>query len=458
MEIFDVLIIMLKSDFVLKDRAFIEQTVRQREIDDLPRLCETLANYFIWAENKSLDNVYNLEVFNLFSSLKQVFFEYLSFKKGISDDYKVYPLHIKSGAEEIFKEYLQLCLSKYLADDETLTYYLERIIMAISFWIGKKELVLEQADIKPFYGDEYYIKHRIIYTASKVLELVNSDVLDESTKEVFQNYSDILVEYVLELPNLNMQGDYDFQKKVYDVLESYYKNLLSIENILAPYIERIWNDRLLSDRFCGLAHGFTKEEFDPEEADKICASYFDERYISIVGNYGYLYPMYMEKCDMISGVDEYSEFITKKEFIHDIENWAIKLGDENFRGNLYMPVYTYSGDERSMNYQFPNYTRLLTPDMVLEENYKRALQNKLIYDTMLPFGIGYNEIVFIDKDKNLKPIGVWVRKGEAKVYRKALNLSRRTNLPLMVIDVAKLKKNYQKQKKSGVKKMSFIDN
>ena len=142
-----------------------------------------------------------------------------------------------------------------------------------------------------------------------MLEIINDDSISENIRSKFSGFFDILSEYISEFPDLVMKGNFDYQKKVYSILESYYKNLLVIENSLSKYTEKIWNDRLLSDRFCGLAHGFTKDEFLPNEADKICTSYFDERYITIIGDYGYLYPMYMDKCDMISANDAYSYFI-----------------------------------------------------------------------------------------------------------------------------------------------------
>ena len=78
-----------------------------------------------------------------------------------------------------------------------------------------------------------------------------------------------------------------------------------------------------------------------------------------------------------------------------------------------------------MVYQYPNYTKLLTPDMVLKENYQKALKNGLINESIMPFGIGYNEIVFMDNNKEIMPVGVWVRKENDEVFKKAFNLSKK---------------------------------
>ena len=278
-----------------------------------------------------------------------------------------------------------------------------------------------------------------------MLEIINDDNISEDIRDRFEKFCEVLCEYISEFPNLVMKGDFEYQKMVYEVLESYYKNFLIIENSLSTYTEKIWNDRLLSDRFCGLAHGFTKGEFLPDEADKICACYFDERYITIIGDYGYLYPMYMDKCDMISASDAYSYFITKDEFIRDIETWSNKLLLNGLEYNFCNRPLTYFGD-KTMVYRYPNYTKLLTPDMVLKENYQKALKNGLISDKRMPFGIGYNEIVFMDDNKEILPIGVWVRKGNEDIYKKALNLSKKAQLPLMVIDTLSLQENYRNQK------------
>ena len=226
MEILDVLRIILNNKFLSdNDRKFIEKCVKNRTIIDLNHICDIISNYFIHVRTKSTDNVCGNVCFDMLSSLKYCFLTYLSFKEGISDDYKVYPINVNDGSERLFKEYL---------------------------------------------------------------------------KRVFEEY------------------------------------------------------------FCN------------------------------------------------------------------------------------RPL-TYFGD-KTMVYRYPNYTKLLTPDMVLKENYQKALKNGLISDKRMPFGIGYNEIVFMDDNKGILPIGVWVRKGNEDIYKKALNLSKKTNLPLVVIDTLRLKEKYKNQK------------
>ncbi|CCY46519.1 unknown [Firmicutes bacterium CAG:822] len=446
MEILDVLQIILNGKFLLDDdRIFVEKCVRNRSIIDLDRICDIISNYFIHVRTKSTDNVCGYVCFDMLSSLKYCFLTYLNFKEGISDDYKVYPINVNDGSEELFKEYLKDVFSKYFCDNVPLDYHLEVNMVELLDKVNLIKCQLLDADIKPFYGDEYYLKHRITYTTSKMLEIINDDNISEDIRDRFEKFCEVLCEYISEFPNLVMKGDFEYQKMVYEVLESYYKNLLIIENSLSTYTEKIWNDRLLSDRFCGLAHGFTKGEFLPDEADKICACYFDERYITIIGDYGYLYPMYMDKCDMISASDAYSYFITKDEFIRDIETWSNKLLLNGLEYNFCNRPLTYFGD-KTMVYRYPNYTKLLTPDMVLKENYQKALKNGLISDKRMPFGIGYNEIVFMDDNKEILPIGVWVRKGNEDIYKKALNLSKKAQLPLMVIDTLSLQENYRNQK------------
>ena len=448
MEILEVLQIILNGKFLsADDRKFIENCVRNRTIMDLDRICGIISNYFIHASGqiKSNDNVYRNGCFDMLSSLKYSFLTYLTFKEGIDGNYKVYPINVNDGSEELFKEYLKGVFEKYFCDNAPLDYHLEVNMVKLLNEVDSIKNKLLDADIKPFYGDEYYLKHRIIYTSSKMLEIINDDNISKNIRDKFSNFYDVLWEYISEFPNLVMKGDFDYQKKVYDILECYYKNLLITENILSKYIEKMWNDRLLSDRFCGLAHGFTKDEFLPNEADKICTSYFDERYITIIGDYGYLYPMYMDKCDMISANDAYSYFITKAEFIRDIETWPNKLSLDSLESSFCNRPLTYFGD-KTMVYQYPNYTKLLTPDMVLKENYQKALKTGLINEKKMPFGIGYNEIVFMDDNKEILPIGVWVRKGNDEIYNKAFILSRKTQLPLMIIDTLSLREAYRNQK------------
>ena len=100
-----------------------------------------------------------------------------------------------------------------------------------------------------------------------------------------------------------------------------------------------------------------------------------------------------------------------------------------------------------MFYAQPNNSKFALFDDVLKENYNLALKNNLIIEKNLPFGFGYNEIVFFDENKNIKPLGVWVKKGSDDVCIKAKKLADKLNLPLTVIDIQKCKSEYQNKQK-----------
>ncbi len=187
----------------------------------------------------------------------------------------------------------------------------------------------------------------------------------------------------------------------------------------------------------------------PWEAKKVCTTYFDENYITIYGEYGYLYPMNMEMCDIICSTDASSYFVDKKNFIKDIKTWWQgckwwQACDE--LKNFYKPAIPYKNNN-AMFYAQPNNSKFALFDDILKENYNLALKNNLIIEKNLPFGFGYNEIVFFDENKNIKPIGVWVKKGSDDVCIKAKKLADKLNLPLTVIDIQKCKSEYQNKQK-----------
>ena len=399
------------------------------------------------------------EDIDMLYALMHSFLEYFTLSvcqvdKG--DKCKIIWLNIKDMAEEPLYEFVRNTFSDYLLSNDSFSCFAEKLMDEFDDKILLMENELLERKIEPFYGDENFLKHRIVYTISKILDVIASDKIDGDIKNKFNGFYDILKDYLEELPNLKMVGDYEYQKKVYEVLESYYKTLLDIESFLAPYIEKIWNKKINENELCGLAHGFSKEEFLPNEATKVCTTYFDENYITIFGEYGYLYPMDIKKCDIICSEDAGSFYVSKTLFVEDIKKWYNKF---TLRDLVFDSALTYNGKCENLTYSRPNYSILSLPDTVLKENYISALKNNMVCKANMPFGFGYNEIVFIDENKELNPTCVWVKKdidncNWKEIYDKAEALSLKLNLPLMVIDVQKIKKDYQK----NIKTKTLVDN
>lgn len=390
---------------------------------------------------------YTLDDADLSNTLK-LYLNYYSLTKSVCDN-KIYWFNFSENLENIIITFLKQLYNEFYESNYEYYYFLSVKANEYENKINKIENELLNKEIEPFYGDEIYIKHRIIYSTSKILSIISNDSIPDDIKEKFNNVYNILKNYVSDLDYLNMIGDFESQKKVYDILESYYKQLLIFEDTFSLYLEDIWNKKLSSSSMCGLAHGFSKGEFMPWEAKKVCTTYFDENYITIYGEYGYLYPMNMEMCDIICSTDASSYFIDKKNFIKDIKTWWQgckwwQACDE--LKNFYKPAIPYKNNN-AMFYAQPNNSKFALFDDVLKENYNLALKNNLIIEKNLPFGFGYNEIVFFDENKNIKPIGVWVKKGSDDVCIKAKKLADKLNLPLTVIDIQKCKSEYQNKQK-----------
>ena len=166
--------------------------------------------------------------------------------------------------------------------------------------------------------------------------------------------------------------------------------------------------------------------------------------------------MDIKKCDIICSEDAGSFYVSKTLFVEDIKKWYNKF---TLRDLVFDNALTYNGKCENLAYSRPNYSILSLPDTVLKENYISALKNNMVRKANMPFGFGYNEIVFIEENKELNPIGVWEKKdidncNWKEVYDKAEALSLKLNLPLMVIDVQKIKKDYQK----NIKTKTLVDN
>ena len=293
-------------------------------------------------------------------------------------------------------------------------------------------------EISPYYGDREFMEYRISYIIKCISRMLEHpkfegriDVVEDFQKlqEMYNNYQNFSID----------MDSIEEQRNNYRQLENLYKQALLSENKLSKDVEQVWKERInekndTEGQMAYLAHVITGGEFDPKDMNKVCTTYITDKTLTLpYGDYGFLYPMDMENILQMS--------------VTDAGSWKISKGDFIERGLCTSWQFAEPIDEKGNRMFFeypPHVSKLLLPDDIEQGTIQETIRlngEMLNYDKFIP----YNEIVIINKNKQMMPIAVFVKtygneEGSDKV-KKARALSEKLGIELKTFDISKLREN-----------------
>lgn len=343
--------------------------------------------------------------------------------------------NIKTAA---YSEILKQMQKKYINGDISLNDLIketeEKYMQKIEEITNKAKVV----EIAPYYGSREFMEYRISYIKECISGMLNhckfkgrKDIAEylQKLQEIHNNYQSILVD----------SDSIEEQRSNYIQLENLYKQALSIENKLSIDVEQVWKERInqknaTEGQMAYLAHVITGGEFDPKHMNKVCATYITEQTLTLpYGDYGFIYPMDMENILQMSFTDGGSWKISKERFIESGLCTAWQFAE---------PI-DESGNRMFFEYP-PHVSKLLLPDDVERKTIQETIKlngEMLNYDKFMP----YNEVVIINKNKQMMPIAVFVRTNgneeDTDKVKKAKALSEKLGIELKRFDKSKLREN-----------------
>ncbi|MFI3307281.1 MAG: hypothetical protein R3Y21_01815 [Mycoplasmatota bacterium] len=429
----------------ISSKKYLFKKNKEKDLNDVYLLLKNLITK-LFDFSKELDSLTTFSDSISFFDTESITFytnKYLENNKYVITDGKLKIIGCRIN-EKMIEEELNSRIGLLMIDFENTNLSLEELITKLkdtykSETINIKEY--EDFQLEKYYGSFDFMLKRVKLANEQILKMKDNKYTNENSVliDCLALTSDILACF----SNVNFNYlDIEEQKQIYLKLEQLYIKFLSVENTLASEIEYIWKDSLTNpleydtSNFSFIGHVFTSGECDVDDMDKVCCSYFTNDSISIAHDYaryeyGYIFDYDIEFIDSVAFEDSGSWRVSKKEFFERGCNINVQ-----FEQNI--------NEDVSLFYEkCSDVYKLLLP---FEMNEYSKMQNYMYNGEFLNYEnmAIYNEIVMINKNKKLRPIGVFVITDEfddyTDVIQKAKSLSERTGVPFININMTLLRK------------------
>lgn len=236
---------------------------------------------------------------------------------------KRYPIILSQEIKEKgYDKAINIMAKNYL--DNSITQ--EQIIQRYRAQCRKKVSDIEDKsrgyEIEPYYGTKELMESRIQYIKECMEKMLQAEEFKgrEDIKDHISRTSEILSEY--ENASLSSKS-IEEQKGTYKKLETFYKEVINLEEKLSPEVAKVWKEKISSveqyskDKdFAFLARTITNGEKDIKDVKKISTQYITSKTLTLKGDYGVLYTPNIDNIVAISSEDVQNWKISKEDFIN----------------------------------------------------------------------------------------------------------------------------------------------
>ncbi len=236
---------------------------------------------------------------------------------------KRYPIILSQEIKEKgYDKAINIMAKNYLDNSTTQ----EQIIQRYRAQCRKKVSDIEDKsrgyEIEPYYGTKELMESRIQYIKECMEKMLQAEEFKgrEDIKDHISRTSEILSEY--ENASLSSKS-IEEQKGTYKKLETFYKEVIDLEEKLSPEVAKVWKEKISSveqyskDKdFAFLARTITNGEKDIKDVKKISTQYITSKTLTLKGDYGVLYTPNIDNIVAISSEDVQNWKISKEDFIN----------------------------------------------------------------------------------------------------------------------------------------------
>ena len=326
---------------------------------------------------------------------------------------KIYPVKESDETKEfiygnIIRQMVDYEIENNISIEETFNVYTSNFSNQLKEYKQK----LMESDMEEYHGTIYYMIERSLYIISCIKNISTpTPTLEEVEKLMFkyrEKYLDDRKDYEKEYDYSNVYDDF---YNDYDLIESCYKKLIDVENVLLPTVVEKWKEYLTnprddSENYRYVMHCFSAGMVDPKLMEKACCSlYTPTLKNSMYGSSGLIYDIDVDSIDTMCTDDAGSWTITKREFIENGCQSRCQLTNPN--GETIM-------------YECPYNSKIVLPDAFEDECRDKISRGQFTY----------SEIYL---NSNAKAIGVFYT-SECDNIEEVRAYAERNNLPLIKLD------------------------
>lgn len=385
------------------------------------------------------------EYFNIENDFHQVYSHAQKFAKVqsraiICEDgmYKVYPEdlpEVKEHVSQYFQECSNLLVDNLFHSDRPIFMIFADMKMAEEEKLKSCLQTIKKAGIKDYCGDTTFLLKRMSYIIECVKEVIAAKEVSESAKTDFQTCLPIMEQFFLEAQECVSSNLSGYQK--YVVIETQYKEMLRMENVLSENISEIWKGYLTDlNNFDGtnfhlILHSLTGGLLPPDQMGKMCTTLVCKDCVPVpYGKFGYIVDFDIHQITSMCSEDAGSWVATKDEFIDRglPDTWQCF---EKSGGALRITGGEYV-DEPYVWFECPSISKLILPSKMEKTTIERNIQYR--GSALGESSTCYNEIYFTKTDVPIKVVGMFVLQEEELETVSQFMQENHIDLPLVEVD------------------------
>lgn len=386
------------------------------EVERISKIKKIITSYYLYAykfKTYSSDEIQD----ELLSNISRL----CDLSKKVKDNngqIKIYPVkESDENKERTYKKVMKEMVDYQIKNNISIEEVFDIFVNKIGNQLKDFKQMLMQNDMELYYGSTYYIVVRSIFIINCIKQISNKSLnleeIENTMLQYKQKYIDSRDDFEKEDDFSNVNDEFYTD---YDLIESYYKKLLIMENELSPIVIDKWKNYLTSpfennDNYRYVVHCFSSGMVNPDMMNKACCSLYTPTIENLMyGDSGLIYDIDADSIDTMCPDDAGSWSVNKELFIEREcpSRWQLTRLD---------------GD--TVFYEYPLNSKLILPNVFETECNNRISAGKFHYSE-----------IFLNK--NARPIGMFYTNKcqnieEVKLY------AERNNLPLVNMDFQKTK-------------------
>lgn len=320
---------------------------------------------------------------------------------------KIYPVKASHEIEEEkYKEIMKKMVDEQIETGISIEDLFDKHVNKLDGELNEKKEMLRSSDMYLYYGNPYYMIERAKFIAEcikfipgislNVDDIINPMISFENKYLNDKEDTDKIKDFEVKSENEQFYEDYD-------IIESYYKKMLVIEEVLAPIVIQYWEQYLTdpntpTENYRYLTHSFSQGMVAPNLMNKACCSLSTNEIENLMyGSSGLIYDLDVEAVETMCCDDVGSWELDKEKFI-----------ERGCPGNWQLTDL----DNPTVFFENPKNSKLIMPEIFEKECKKQFLNdgNWSYSEFFLNHKAKIIGVFYVDGCENIEEVEAYAKK------------------------------------------------